>query len=516
MLNRIAKKGKKGFGRLIFSRIGIIALMLIVQFAVIFAIFNWLGSYLPYMWVTSLAFTTAVFIYLMNCAMSPNAKLTWLTLIMITPVFGSLLLVFTKTGYGHRKLREHFNNLTELNRDRIKPSPETEKRLGEKNEGILRLTEYVAKSGCFPVFENTRLTYFPSGEEKFKRLLEELEKAESFIFLEYFIIDEGRMWGDILEILERKAKNGVDVRVIYDGMCEFTTLPRSFAKKLFDKGIKCRAFAPLTPFISTHYNYRDHRKIAVIDGRAAFNGGVNLADEYINEKERFGHWKDSAVMLEGSAVRSFTLMFLQMWDIEEQSAEYGSYLTEPRAVPSDGFVMPFSDCPVDVDKVGERVYMDILARATDYVHIMTPYLILDSELECSLKFAAERGVDVKIILPGIPDKKSAWALAKTHYRALLSSGVELYEYTPGFVHAKSFVSDSREAVVGTINLDYRSLYHHFECATYFAYSEAVNDVEKDFSDTLEKCKRVTYESIKKEKIIIKLRGTLLKIIAPLM
>ena len=277
-------------------------------------------------------------------------------------------------------------------------------------------------------------------------------------------------------------------------------------------------FAPLSPFVSTYYNYRDHRKILVIDGHTAFNGGVNLADEYINQKEKFGHWKDTAVMLKGEAVKSFTLMFLQMWGIDEREGEYQKFLSAPvlPAQGAAGYVIPYGDCPLDDDKLGERVYMDILNRSQEYVHIMTPYLILDGEMETAFKFAAERGVEVSLLLPGIPDKKVPYALAKTHYASLLESGVKIYEYTPGFVHAKVFVSDSREAVVGTINLDYRSLYHHFECATYLYGVDCIKELEEDFQNTLGKCRLVTMDMVRREKWTVKLTGRLVKAAAPLM
>ena len=274
----------------------------------------------------------------------------------------------------------------------------------------------------------------------------------------------------------------------------------------------------MTPFLSTHYNYRDHRKILVIDGHTAFNGGVNLADEYINRIEKHGHWKDTAVMLKGEAARSFTLMFLQMWNIDEKEPEFDRFLVYPARGPEDaaGYVMPYGDCPLDRDKVGERVYMDILNRAERYVHIMSPYLILDGEMETALKFAAERGVDVTLILPGIPDKAAPYALAKTHYASLLDSGVKIYEYTPGFVHAKVFVSDDREAVVGTINLDYRSLYHHFECATYLCQVPCIPQIEADFQETLAKCRQATAQTLREEKLSRRLVGVCLKAIAPLL
>ena len=323
------------------------------------------------------------------------------------------------------------------------------------------------------------------------------------------------MWGSILKILADKAAQGVDVRVMYDGMCEVSLLPHDYPKRMAKLGIKCKPFTPISPFISTQYNYRDHRKILVIDDKVAFNGGVNLADEYINKIERFGHWKDTALMLSGEAVQSFTLMFLQMWNIDEKEPQWDEFLA-PEKAQTDGFVMPFGDCPLDDDKVGEMVYMDILNRVRNYVHITTPYLILDNELETALKFAAQRGVDVKIILPSIPDKKTAYALAKTHYMSLTKAGVKTYEYTPGFVHAKVFVSDDEKAVVGAINLDYRSLYHHFECATYLFQTGCITQIEDDFESTLAKCREVTADTIKKEKLRMKMLGGFMKLIAPLM
>ncbi|MBR3749260.1 MAG: hypothetical protein IKN28_05270, partial [Firmicutes bacterium] len=287
-----------------------------------------------------------------------------------------------------------------------------------------------------------------------------------------------------------------------------------------------KAFSPVRAFISTHYNYRDHRKILSIDGKVAFTGGVNLADEYINRIERFGHWKDTAVMLKGDAAASLTLSFLQMWNVTEEKPDFSecTKLAEEQAEnwaagapkTAEGYVMPYADSPLDGDKVGETVYIDLFNRATDYVHIMTPYLILDGELETAILYAAERGVDVKLILPGIPDKEMAWALAKSHYRRLVDAGVHICEYTPGFVHAKVAVSDGCRAVVGTINLDYRSLYHHFECAAYLYKVPCIPQIEEDFQNTLAQCRTVTHESITNEKTFMKLKGFIMKLVAPLM
>ncbi|MBR1458922.1 MAG: cardiolipin synthase [Oscillospiraceae bacterium] len=511
----LVKRKKKGLLRIVFSRVGIVAVLMAVQFYIVYLGYRWFEEYFKLFALVQLVFSISMIFYLFNCDMDSSAKLTWLNLIMLFPVPATIMLWYTRQDIGHRMIKWRVEELIAQSRGKIRQDSETIKRPELIDSGTDDLSRYLCRTGIFPVYEHTQVQYFPLGEDKFAAMLEELKKAERFIFMEYFIVDEGYMWGSILKILADKAAQGVDVRVMYDGMCEVSLLPHDYPKRLEKLGIRCKPFTPISPFISTQYNYRDHRKILVIDGKVAFNGGVNLADEYINKIERFGHWKDTALMLTGEAVQSFTLLFLQMWNISEKEPEWDPFLT-PYKAESDGFVMPYGDCPLDDDKVGEMVYMDILNRAKSYVHIMTPYLILDNELETALKFAAQRGVDVKIILPGIPDKKAAYALAKTHYRSLVKAGVKLYEYTPGFVHAKVFVSDQEKAVVGTINLDYRSLYHHFECATYLYRTGCIPQIAEDFEATLARCRRVTPETIRKEKLSMKILGGIMKLIAPLM
>lgn len=515
---RLLKKGQKGIIHAVFSRFGLMLLMLVIQVLILLGIFQWFKEFLPHIFGGTMLFTFVMVIFLLNSRINPTAKITWLIVIMLLPVFGVLLFLYTQSDIGHRALKARVNRMIEDTKESIPQRQDVMERLAQENPGAAALARYIHRSGCHPAYSDTDITYFPLGEEKFAQMLEELKAAEHFIFMEYFIVEEGDMWGGILEILARKAAQGVDVRVMYDGACEFALLPHDYPKRLKALGIRCKVFAPVSPFISTCYNYRDHRKILVIDGHTAFNGGVNLADEYVNRKAKFGHWKDTAVMLKGEAVKSFTLMFLQMWGIDEKKDEYArflSYETRPQK-EAKGCVIPYGDSPLDDEKLGERVYMDILNRSLSYVHIMTPYLILDGEMETALKFAAERGVDVSLILPGIPDKAAPYALAKTHYASLLESGVKIYEYTPGFVHAKVFVSDDREAVVGTINLDYRSLYHHFECATYQYGTDCVREIEADFQTTLPKCRKITMETVRREKWHVKLTGRLMKAVAPLM
>ncbi len=515
---RLLKKGRKSLMSTVFSRLGLIVLLLLLQVGLLFSILKWFAEFIPHIFGSAMLFNAVMVTVLLNSRTDPSAKLTWLIVIMVMPIFGVLLYLFTRSDVGHRALRERIKALALETHGALPQDEETLSCLRETDPGAAALAYYVGRNGDQPIWRNTEVTYFPSGEKKFEALLTALESARHFIFMEYFIIGEGEMWGQILNVLAEKARQGVDVYVLIDGTCEFTTLSHDYPARMRALGIKCKMFAPVMPFVSTHYNYRDHRKIAVIDGHTGFTGGVNLADEYINRASRFGHWKDAALMLKGDAVRSFTLLFLQMWAMDERYTEFSRYFAYhlPQAPESPGYVLPYGDCPLDGDHVGERVYMDILYRAKRYVHIMTPYLILDSSMENALTYAAERGVDVHLILPGVPDKKYAWWLARTHYPSLIASGVRISEYTPGFVHAKVFVADDQEAVVGTINLDYRSLYHHFECAAYLHAVPCIRDIEADFQNTLEKCRPMTEAELKAIPWQQKLAGAALKAIAPLM
>lgn len=515
--SQLHERSRRGFLQFLFGRSTLIILLLVAQIALMitlftrwqFSVFAYGGSYL---------LSAVMVLYLINHPMNSTSRQTWLILILLAPVVGTLLYVYVETDLGHRLVRGRLN---QIQRETSGYLPRQERLMDEiriAEPELYSLANYTLRCGGFPIYTNTRVAYFPLGEDKFAALLQELEQAESFIFMEYFIIDEGYMWNTVLEILQRKARQGVDVRVMYDGTCAIFKLPYRYPEKLHAMGIQCKMFSPIRPLVSTHYNNRDHRKILVIDGHTAFTGGINLADEYINRKTVHGHWKDTAIMLKGEAVRSFTLMFLQMWNVTERVTEYDRYLNAPipPAPPAPGFVLPYADSPFDNERVGETVYLDILNRAERYVHIMTPYLIIDSEMTAALTFAAKRGVDVRLILPHIPDKKSAFSLAYTHYRELLRAGVRIYEYTPGFVHAKVFVSDDEKAVVGTINLDYRSLYLHFECAAYLYQVPTISDIERDFRHTLKQCQQVTLDSLHSDRLYRKVLGVLLKVFAPLM
>ena len=514
---RLLRKGKRGLIQAIFSRLGLIVLLFLLQLALLLGLFSAAAEFLPHFFGGTIVFNAIIVIYLLNSEGDPTAKLTWLVFFSVAPVFGALFYLYTKSDIGHRLLRERTTQLIREGRSDLRAHASAQQHLEERDPQIARMASYIAKTGCYPVWEHTAVTYFPLGEDKFAALLPALRQAKHFIFLEYFIVEEGEMWGQVLSILVEKVKQGVEVRVLVDGTCEFTHLTHDYPRRMQELGIKCKMFAPVRPFVSTHYNYRDHRKILVVDGRVGFTGGVNLADEYINHVEKYGRWKDAAVMLEGEGVRTMTALFLQMWSIQREP-EFAQFLTRPLPeTQANGFVIPYGDCPLDGERVGEMVYIDLLNRARHSVHIITPYLILDGELETALRFAAERGVDVHLILPGKPDKWFAYALAKTHYPPLLSSGVKISEWTPGFTHAKVMIMDGQEAVVGTINLDYRSLYHHFENAVWMRGVDCLPRIEADFQDTLAQCRTVepTRQSVWQGKKLLHLVGMMLKFIAPL-
>lgn len=460
------------------------------------------------------------FFYLLNRSMDSRSKLSWLIIIALFPIFGTALLYFSLADFGVRRLKKRLVEATVQASGYLTTESEVEDYLLHSDRQLQRLAYFLKQSPAhFPIYRDTEVTYFPLGDDMLPALLEDLKKAERYIFMEYFIIDEGVMWGEILAILEEKAKAGLDVRVMFDGMNEMTTLSYDYIERLHKVGIKAQAFSPVKPILSTYYNYRDHRKITVIDGQVAYTGGVNIADEYVNKRQRFGHWKDTALRLDGSAVQTLKALFLTMWSVTgvDDPADMDRYLQEkPQKKKSEGLVLPYANSPLTYHKVAENVYLHLLNTSTDYVYIMTPYLILDDELVRAMTFAARRGVDVRIIMPGIPDKQYAFDIATTYFKALLGAGVRIFRYTPGFVHAKVYISDAKQAVVGTINTDYRSLYQNFENGVYLYKNLEVLKIEQDFEATQALSEEVTLESLSKMPMFHRLGGYLFSLIGPLM
>lgn len=498
----------------------IVGMFILLQIGILISVIWKLSSYFIYFYITCVLISVIVVIHLVSKNENPSYKLAWAIPIMLFPVFGGFFYIIA----GNNRLSKKFTRRLEEVYSRTVPFLQQDesimKELEEQDKNIFNQANYINGFSCYPIYKNTKTKYFSSGEHFFEALIEELEKAEHFIFMEYFIINQGMMWDTVLDILERKAKQGVDVRVMYDDIGCLKTLPYKYEETLRKKGIKCLAFNPLAPVVSIILNNRDHRKITVIDGHVGFMGGINLADEYINAIERFGHWKDAAIMLKGDAVWNLTMMFLQIWGFTTGGYEdynlYKPNVHHPEPFEGDGYVQPYADSPLDHETVGENVYLNLLHKAKDYVYICTPYLIVDNEMITALSLAAKSGVDVRIMTPYIEDKWYVHILTRAYYEQLIKVGIKIYEYTPGFIHSKTFVSDDEVGVVGSINMDYRSLYLHFECGTWLYKTETIGDIKEDFLNMIEIATPITLEDCKRVKLITRLMRSILRLFAPLM
>lgn len=507
-MNKLLKK--------VFSRTVVTALLIVIQVAWLVALLLQLGNSLPAIQTALRILSLVAILFVIKSDMNPSYKIGWILLIAVLPILGGLMYVI----FGNKRPTK---NMREMLRAQLEKSAEylgtQESITGELDGGAAGLFKYLEGSAGYPTAKNTTVRYYRVGEEMYADLLPELEKAEKFIFLEYFIIRPGEMWDGVLEILKRKAAAGVDVRIIYDDMGCIDILPANYNATLEGCGIRTMAFNRFVPAVSLVMNNRDHRKITVIDGKVGFTGGINISDEYINVKERFGHWKDTGLMLKGPGVFNLTLMFLEMWNAFNKDGDgYAEFIPdsfEECGSADDGYVLSFSDNPLDNESVGESVYTDMLYQAKNYIYITTPYLAIDSELQTALCMAAKRGVDVRMITPGIPDKKLVYRLTRSYYPTLLRAGVKIYEYTPGFIHAKSFVCDDKLCVVGTINMDYRSLYLHFECGTLMYNNPEIKQVKKDDLDTMEKCRKVELSDMKTN-FLGELFDSFLRSVAPLL
>lgn len=501
------------------NRVVITALLVLMQVTFFLTVLLHWGNY--YLWVSLvLRFITFwAVVYIIWKPTNPAVKLAWVVPILIFPLFGGVFYLF----FGHvivpRKLRDSMERTDKQVRKSLVQDEEILERLNAEDQATANVSGYITSYGATPVWDQTASAYFADGLPWWESLVADLEKAERFIFLEFFIIKEGKMWDTILDILERKVKEGVEVRLIYDDIgCAFL-LPKRYDRIIEKKGIKCVAFNRLVPFLALVLNNRDHRKIVVIDGKAAYTGGINLSDEYINLEHPYGErWKDTGIRIEGKAVWNFTVMFLQMWNMsrytEEDYRRY--YQAQAKVSEADGYVQPYMDTPFDDETLGENVYLNLIGTARRYVWIYTPYLVTDNEMITALKLAAKRGVDVRIVTPGVPDKKFVYWLTQSNYQNLIGAGVRIFQYQPGFIHAKCMLADDESATVGTINFDYRSFYHHFECGVYLYRAQAVKELKKDMESTFAVCEEITMEWCRKKFFKSNIIGPLLKLLSPLL
>lgn len=471
--------------------------------------------------------TLIVMFYIVNSKVSTSYKITWLFVVGVLAFVGSILYLMFANKSASPLMKKRLEKQKAIIRQ-IKTSEEVENSLTKTSDGqeVLTLGQYVANTSGQALYKNSEVTYYKSGEDAWPHMVEELKKAKHYIFLEYFIIEKGVFWDSLLEVLEKKAAEGVDVRIMYDDLGSVSTLPANYPKQLRKKGIKCIPFNRLRAFINIKLNNRDHRKILVIDGKVGFTGGINLADEYVNTIVRFGYWKDNAIRIKGEGVYGLTQLFLSNWifstksddDSELYDAKYlpDVHVTKEDKVNASGYVQPYGDLPFDNDSVGQNVYLKLINSAKKYVYITTPYLIIDEEMSNALCRAARSGVDVHLVTPHIPDKKLVFGITRSHYAPLIDAGVKIHEFTPGFIHEKMFIVDDIYGTVGTINLDYRSLYLHLENATFMYKCECLKDMKKDFEDTLKVSELITPERYKKIKRGKKLWWGILRVFAPMM
>lgn len=510
--------------RLIYSRTFIVLSLLILTVLVVFWAVGSLTVYIPTMLTVLQIFSIIVAISIINRPMNASFKLTWIIFVIGIPIFGALFYFILQSNIETQRYRRTFKRQAAIMRKYGRTSDKVMKGLAQSDKEQLKLAHYMSEYVGYPLHTNTDAVYFSSGEAKFEALLEELKKAEKYIFMEYFIVDFGYMWEAILDVLKEKVAQGVEVRFMYDGMNSLSTLPYTYYKTLRSYGIKAKVFSQIIPALSTIQNNRDHRKITVIDGKVAFTGGVNIADEYINQKERFGYWKDAAIMVKGETVANFTNMFLQMWNFNEKKENADlDYLrdhkeSESETVDGEGYFLAYGESPFDNDEVAKRVYLDMIQSATNYIYIMTPYLVLDDEMIDNLTYAAKRGVQVKLLLPHIYDKQSAYLVSRMDFRTYLESGIEIYEFTPGFVHSKVVLVDDKKATVGTVNMDFRSFYLNFECGLYvYNNKQVLADILHDFEISFNQSERVTLVGFENTYPWYKrLAGSIMQIIAPLL
>lgn len=467
-----------------------------------------------YPWVEFLTRVLSVSVILGLNSKHTNAafKIPWIMLIMAFPVMGLslylMLVIFGDMGNTGKRMKDI----------------RTDIRRGLADTGVLlpqdmpcaALSAYLRDHGGSPLYRNTALRYFPEAKDAFSAMKADLEKAESFIFMEYFIVSADSSFEELCDILIRKARQGVDVRLMYDDMGS-VRVNLMFAKKLSDAGIHCTVFNPAVPFLNLFMNHRDHRKITVIDGKVAYTGGYNLSDEYFDRTRPYGKWKDTGLRLEGEAVQSLTALFLEMWNTCTRSTEPADrYLQTCHSVASDGFVQPYADNPLEQERVAESVYLNLIYSARKYLYVTTPYLIITDEMTNALTLAAKRGVDVRIITPGIPDKKTVYAVTRSYYAGLAGQGVRIFEYTPGFIHAKQMLCDGKVASIGTSNLDYRSLYLHFENNVLLYGGEAVEQMTADFESLFSRCREVTANYQSGRSAALRMWQYILRLFAPLM
>lgn len=513
---------KASAGRLIFAGISVL-----IEFFLLVILATSLNDYAEWISITTRLISLILVLLIYSRYQTASLKMPWIILILVLPVLGVIMYLLVGFAWTPQRLQRSLDAIDARLFPLLKKEESNLEKTRDFDRHLSNISAYIQSKAHYPVYTDTDVTYYPDTKLALQAMLNDLRSAKKFIFMEYHAIENAESWIVIQDILTAKVKAGVEVRVFYDDMGSIFFLNRDFRRQLEDAGIQCRVFNPIVPFLKLIMNNRDHRKILVVDGKVGYTGGFNLANEYFNLTHPYGHWKDAGIRLEGKAVRSLTVMFLEMWnairDNDEDDLSWDKYLpvdpaaqTDGKKVRSEGFVQPYGDVPTDHEQVGENVYIAMIEQAVDYIYFSTPYLILTEEMSHALSLAARRGVDVRIITPGIPDKKIVYEVTRSYYHGLARNGVRIYEYTPGFNHAKLCVTDDHAAICGTINLDFRSLYHHFEDAVLFYGCPQVMDIKKDFIDTFPKCHEVTQLYHTGRSNPMRFRQIILRLFAPLL
>jgi cardiolipin synthase len=450
-----------------------------------------LNAYSTYIALMTSLLASLVILRLYSRRRNNAYRMPWIMVMMALPVMGLSLYLITEVALSPRRIHSQVKTI----RNKCKPylmQGKAGQQLARQDKSAGNLSHYLWNYDRSPVYTGTDARYYGHGRDFLPDLLRDLENAEKFIFMEYFIVEDGESFSRIREVLARKAAEGLDVRLMYDDIGSIGYVDFRFARELNEQGIRCQVFNPALPFLKLFMNNRDHRKITVIDGKIGYTGGYNLADAYFGLEHPYGQWKDTGLRLEGEAVRSLTATFLELWTVTARKEEYyGKFLETTASVPGSGFVQPFADSPLDGEETAENVYINLLSQARDYAWFMTPYLIITDELAKALELAAKRGVDVRIMTPGIPDKRAVYAVTRSYYARLVEDGVRIFEYSPGFCHGKQCLVDDCIASIGTSNLDYRSLYLHFENNVVLYGCDCLQDMKQDFEKTFSECREVT-------------------------
>lgn len=503
---------KNSIGRLMFAALGFV-----IQVVWIIMLCLKLNDYSAAISLGSSVLALCVAFYIYGKDMNAGFKLPWIIAILAFPVLGlCLYFLFGRPG-ATKHMRQHFEKIDADLEGTLVQDENVLKNLEATDFAVANQARYLWKCAGYPAWQNTDVEFHKTAEEGLEAQKRELRKAKKFIFMEYHAIEESSAFLELKEILVQKAKEGVEVRVFYDDVGSFVFINKDFIKRMEAVGIQCRVFNPMHPFLNIFMNNRDHRKITVIDGKVGFTGGYNLAEEYFNRTHPYGYWKDTGIMLTGDAVRNLTVMFLEMWNaVRKTDMDYDKYLPKVEYTAKEqGFVQPYADSPLDHETTGENVYMNLIKNAKHEIFFTTPYLIITDEMSRELRMAARRGVDVRIVTPGIPDKKMVYQMTRSYYSELARNGVRIYEYTPGFIHAKQCVCDGESATVGTINMDYRSLYLHFENGVLMYHYDAVAEIRKDFEDIFAVSTEVTEKYNGRKSVPARMGRGVLRLFSPL-